>query len=226
MSDSERTNRLPATPASDTAASRLERALGHATRSGLSLPAVVDLLRALVRETGPASRRGACARLVLASRLLGGEPGLGPVTRARAWECARMCREALSGDLSARERALVFALSGLSYSVLECYQAARHAYYKALHEDPHDAIIAHNLGHLLATRLAEPRAALRWLRQAYRQLPGEPEIAASYAHALALSGERDLAVDVLSVALGSRRQAHATIADWDSRLGLASGLAG
>lgn len=190
------------------------------------MPALVDMLRALVRQVDADVRQGACARLVLAQKLLSGDPTLGPVTRARAWECARLCRDALSGDLTRPERALAHALSGLSYSVLECFRAARRAYYLALSEAPDDPIIAHNLGHLLASRLGEPRVALRWLKQAYRQLPSEPEIAASYAHALAATGECELAVDVLSVALGSRPLARARVDCW---LGLgrpASGLAG
>jgi tetratricopeptide (TPR) repeat protein len=228
MSDSERTSQWPSSP--DRARTQnsiaVERAIGYAARSGVTLPGLVDLLRALVREVDPHTRQGACARLLLAQKLLSGDPSLGPVHRARAWECARLCRDALQGDLVERERALAFALSGLSYSVLECFRAARHAYYRAVREDPGDPIIAHNLGHLLAARFDQPRAAMRWLRQAYGQLPSEPEIAASYAHVLAKLGDRDLAVDVLSVALGSRPRARRTIEDWISRPGVASGLAG
>jgi tetratricopeptide (TPR) repeat protein len=227
MSDSELTSLIPKkTGKRDRAARRVGRALGYARRSNLSPRAHVDLLRALVRHSEPETRSGACGRLLLAQRLLAGEPSLGPLTRSRAWECARLCRDALQGDLNQRERALVFALAGLAYSALDCYRAARHAYYRAVREDPSDPIIAHNLGHLLAARFDDPKAALRWLKQAYRQLPGEPEIAASYAHVLATLGERDLAVDVLSVALGSRPRARGTIDAWISRPRAASGLAG
>lgn len=192
----------------------LERTIGYLGQTNADSAAVLPLLAELVKTTLATSTLGARARVALATKLLSGEPQLGPATNERAWLCARLCREARLGPLNTAERAVSFALSGLAFSILGCYRAASHAYYQSLREDPDDPVVAHNLGHLLHVRLMKPLAALRWLRQAHVQLPKEPEVAASYAYALHASGEVDSALDVLASVFGSRSRARAEIAKW------------
>jgi tetratricopeptide (TPR) repeat protein len=105
-------------------------------------------------------------------------------------------------------------LSALAFSLLGCFRAASHEYYLALKEDPDDPVVAHNLGHLLHVKLANPRAALRWLAKAHAQLPEEPEVAASFAYALVANGAHERAIAVLSNALGSRSLASDAVARW------------
>lgn len=192
----------------------LERTVGYLGRANAEPTTMVPVLSELVREAPATSTLGARARLALASQLLSGAPSLGEITSERAWWCAGLCREARLGPLHPAERAVAFALSGPAFSVLGCYRAASHAYYQSLREVPDDPVVAHNLGHLLHTRLQRPLAALRWLRQAHVQLPHEREVAASYAYALLASGDGEGAVDVLAPALGSRSLARAQLTKW------------
>lgn len=197
-----------------TKSARLEHALGREARFREDPRARVTLLQELVRATEPSSLVGARARLVLTSTLLSGDPGLGAPTAALAFGCARHCREARRGPLSRAERAWSHALCGTAFSLLGCFRAARREYQHALKEDPDDPVVAHNLGHLLHVKLGQPRAALRWLRQAHAELPREPEVAASFAYALVATGEHERALDVLAPALGSRSLARATLERW------------
>ena len=110
--------------------------------------------------------------------------------------------------------ARVYGAFGLACTILGHYRAAKRAYGRALHEDPGDPAVAHNLGHLLATKLQSPLASLIWLQRAHAGLPGNSEVAASLAHALVRTGQCERAVAILSRALGSSREAHRLVANW------------
>lgn len=193
---------------------RLERAIGYAIEQELPPYEIIAMLFDLVRKTAGTDALGASARLALVQRLLSGNPELPTPNERAIWECAKLCRQALAGPLTSVEKGAALALLGLSYSQLGCFRSARQAYFQALRERPGDPVIAHNLGHLLQVRLGQPAAARKWLRMAHQKLPSDPEIAASYAYALLACDDYEQAVDVLSVALGSREQAREQARKW------------
>lgn len=194
----------------------LERAVVSALRHNLPRSELVPLLRELVSHAPASSEVGFTGRVMLAETIIGCGQLLCTATAQRraGWECARVAKEARCFAPPGPARARCWAISGLAYSLLGHYRSSRYAYYQALKEDPDDAVCAHNLGHLLDTRLNQPKAALRWLRQAYCALPSEPEVAASYAYALVRCAELDRAVDVLAAPLGSRVAARAQVQRW------------
>ena len=80
-----------------------------------------------------------------------------------------------------------WAVLGLAQSLLGNYRYAARAYERALALAPNNPWYAHNLGHLYDVALDRPQDALPLLAQATAAQPGEADIAASYAHALARS---------------------------------------
>jgi predicted Zn-dependent protease len=190
----------------------LDRAVGQALRDDHSPLQLARLLLELVRATEVNSEIGSNARLLLAETLLRQSP-----SRGAAWQSARLAKEARQTAPSGLARARAWGVSALAYSALGHFRSARDAYYRALREDPGNAIYAHNLGHLLDVRLGEPQAGLPWLKKAYGLLPDEPEVAASYAYTLLACNEAEHALEVLSAALGSRNAARLHIDEWLAR---------
>jgi tetratricopeptide (TPR) repeat protein len=94
-----------------------------------------------------------------------------------------------------------WAVLGLAQSLLGHYRYASHAYEQALLLSPENPWYAHNLGHLYDVALDRPKEALPLLERATSAQPGESEIAASYAHALARAGKVALAKKVLKRAI-------------------------
>jgi tetratricopeptide (TPR) repeat protein len=127
------------------------------------------------------------------------------------WRAARLAREVtLEVD---DDRA--WALFALCHSLLGNYRLAKKAYLRALALHPGCPWYSHNLGHLLDVGLGRPREALGHLRLAHRALQGEPEVAGSYALALARLGRRAEARRVLCEALGeSEEQAELRLDGW------------
>jgi len=110
------------------------------------------------------------------------------------WRAALLARRVV------RERpddAHAWALLGLACSLLGHTHAATSAYERALARTPDNPYYAHNLGHLYDVGLDRIDDAIRWLARAVAQAPGDPEIAASYAHALARGGRMPEARRVL-----------------------------
>jgi Flp pilus assembly protein TadD len=94
-----------------------------------------------------------------------------------------------------------WAVLGIAHTLLGNYQCAKRAYVRALALVPGCPWYSHNLGHLIDVALDRPREALVHLAAAYRAEPGETEVAASFAHALARAGRVSQARKVLRRAL-------------------------
>lgn len=141
---------------------------------------------------------------------------LAELTAARSpFRAARLARDVLE-VLPEDDRA--WAVLGLAYSLLGHFHLAERAYREAVAISPCSPWYAHNLGHLLDVGLERPKEALRYLGAAHRSLPHEPEIAASFAHALARADRFEEAVPLLAKALdkdqaAAERQLH----DWLAR---------
>jgi Flp pilus assembly protein TadD len=94
-----------------------------------------------------------------------------------------------------------WAVLGLSQSLLGHHRYAARAYERALSLSPENPWYAHNLGHLYDVALGRPDDALPLLERATLAQPGETDIAASYAHALARCGRVASAKRVLKRAI-------------------------
>ncbi|HEX2730676.1 MAG TPA: tetratricopeptide repeat protein [Polyangiaceae bacterium] len=193
---------------------RLQRSLAWGLQNEVSDRELVMMLRPLVRATSAASIEGWACRVQLAERLLRHSP-----TRASAWEAANLARAVLAqcppGDLDAAEFvARAFAVQGLALTVLGHYRAARSAYRRALALDPVEPVTAHNLGHLEVVCLGRPRSGLYWLQVAQRQLPDDPEVAASLAHALVAVGQLEAARKVLARLIDDEERIAQLLASW------------
>ena len=102
-----------------------------------------------------------------------------------AWRAAILARRVVRAR---PEDAHGWALLGLACSLLGHTKSATAAYETALAHQPDNPYYAHNLGHLYDVGLDRLEEAVRWLARAVALAPGDPEIAASYAHALARAG--------------------------------------
>ena len=122
------------------------------------------------------------------------------------WQASLLARRLL--EVSSDDHAAWGAL-GLAQSLLGNLRFAVRCYEKARALAPDDAMVAHNLGHLYDAALGRPDLALPVLKEALDRLGREPrdsrtlsaEIASSYAHALARSGQVDEARRVIDAAL-------------------------
>jgi predicted Zn-dependent protease len=94
-----------------------------------------------------------------------------------------------------------WAAMGLAQSLLRNYRYAARACERALALSPDNPWYAHNLGHLYDVALDRPHDALPLLERAIAAEPGEADIAASYAHALARCGKLVRAKRVLARAI-------------------------
>jgi Flp pilus assembly protein TadD len=101
------------------------------------------------------------------------------------WRAALLARRVVA---ERPDDAHAWALLGLACSLLGHTRAATAAYERALARTPDNPYYAHNLGHLYDVGLDRIDDAIRWLARAVAKAPGDPEIAASYAHALARGG--------------------------------------
>ena len=90
-----------------------------------------------------------------------------------------------------------WAVLGLAQTLLGNYRYAVASYRRAITLAPQNPWYAHNLGHLLDVALGRPNDAVGLLAEAYKREPKEPEIASSYAHALARAGKLAQAKKVL-----------------------------
>lgn len=134
------------------------------------------MLEQLVRHAEPGSPRALDAQMQLAELLV----------EERPWESALLARRVLQHRKDDR----LYAVMGLAFTILGHHCSARAAYRKALAIAPRCPSYAHNLGHLLDVVFNQPHRALHWLSRALKEAPDEPEICASYAHALLRAGKR------------------------------------
>ena len=108
-----------------------------------------------------------------------------------------------------------WAALALCHTLLGNFRAASSAYRRALELAPQNPWYAHNLGHLLDVALGRASEALALLRLAYEGARRDGEIALSYAHALARTGDLDAAKRVLRrAARAGVSEEHARLLDW------------
>ncbi|HEV8247520.1 MAG TPA: tetratricopeptide repeat protein, partial [Polyangiaceae bacterium] len=132
--------------------------------------------------------------------------------RDQPFRAARLVRDALASLPNDDE---LWGLLGIAMTVLGQYRSAARAHQRALTLAPSSAYHLHNLGHLLDVAMNRPEQALRRLAAAHRFLPDEPEVASSYAHALAGAGQLAKARELLADALDwSLRRADEQIVTW------------
>lgn len=149
---------------------------------------ILPMVEALARAAEPGSSAWVFANRQIAELLLEEQPW-------RAAIAARRVARHQPDDDGAR------AIQGLALTLLGHYHLAARAYRAALAIAPGNPWYAHNLGHLLDVALGRPGDALPHLRRAHEADP-HAEIAASFAHALARTGQLDEARRVLVRSLG------------------------
>jgi Flp pilus assembly protein TadD len=152
------------------------------------------LLR-LARHAEQGSAPWAYAHRLLAERTMERDP----------WTASLFARRAARAQ---PDDDVAWALLGLAQSLLGHHRYAARAYRRALAIAPHNPRYAHNLGHLLDVGLERPRAALPLLERAFRALEHEPEVRASYAHALVRAGEVSAARRLMVPLMRHTRAAH------------------
>jgi Flp pilus assembly protein TadD len=167
---------------------RLRYEVERALEENLDAEDVLPLLARLARAADPDSDAWLYAHRHLA------EIGVEHDT----WRAALFARRVLARR---RDDDGAWAVLGLAHSLLGNYRSAARAYERALALAPNNPWYAHNLGHLYDVALDRPADALPLLARATRAEPEEAEIAASYAHALARSGEIASAKRVLKRAI-------------------------
>jgi Flp pilus assembly protein TadD len=179
---------------------KLQHDVRWALRNRLGPRDLVPMLERLIRCAPEASPDQHGAMLQLAEVLAAEAP----------WRAALLCRRVLD----AREMDRALGVLGLCLTMLGYHRAAARAYRRALALRPDGIEYAHNLGHLLDVAFNKPGDGLPLLASAHRSDPLDPEIAGSYAHALARTGKRREAERVLRRALGSAEAACALLDRW------------
>lgn len=165
----------------------------------------IPLLHRLVRRAPPASSEALLAHRKLAEILAERAP----------WRASLHARRVLD-HLPDDDRA--WATLALCQTLLGHFRFARASYQRAIAAAPDNPWYAHNLGHLLDVALDRPREALAHLELAYVRCGDNADVAASYAHALARTGDADKARAVLTVLPTSRRpREHAELLRWIER---------
>lgn len=162
---------------------------------------LLAMLARLVRSAQPGSPEERFAKLELARLALDKHP----------FRAARLAQELLRHGPD--EAAL--GILGIAHMRLGNFRSARHAFERALRVVPDDPAVLHNLGHLLDVAFDQPSEALTHLSLACRLVPDEPSIASSHAHALARTGQKARAEQILvRNARLSPGLAHATVEAW------------
>jgi Flp pilus assembly protein TadD len=179
---------------------RLVTSVEWALARGLEERELVPMLERLAARAPAGSPEALLAQLELAERTVARLP----------WRAALLARRVLAH----REEARAWAVLGLAHTLLGHYRLARKAYLRALAIEPGSLVACHNLGHLLDVVFNQPRAALRYLLAAHRGEPRDPEIAASYAHALGRAGRDKEAFRLLAMTLGDPERARALLDRW------------
>lgn len=149
---------------------------------------LIPMLENLMQQSAPDSGERLFSTRQLAARIVEHQP----------WRAAILAKQVLAH----RDDDQAWGILGLAHTLLGHYRAAAQAYWRALELAPGSVAYSHNLGHLLDCALDRPGDALRLLASAHRSLPEETEIASSYAHALARSGDRRGAELLIARSLG------------------------
>lgn len=159
------------------------------------------LARDLIREARPGSAEARVGKLRLAQASIAREP----------WRAARLAWELTRESARGED----WGTLGLAYTKLGHFKAAARAYRRALGIEP-CPVCHHNLGHLLHMALGRPDLGLSHLERAYQELPHEPEVASSLAHALFATGHASRARRILATGLGDEAHADAVLDSWSA----------
>ncbi|MDX2054104.1 MAG: hypothetical protein SFV15_17020 [Polyangiaceae bacterium] len=171
-----------------------------ALENGLPPRDLVPMLRSLLAQVEPESAEALRAKRHLAELLVESDP----------WRAAGYARDVLKAEQDDRS----YAVLGLAHTLLGNFRAAASAYRSAIHLRADCAWYLHNLGHLLDVALKRPEDALLYLRKAHLSVPDEPEMAASYAHALLRTARESEARSVLAGVLEGPAEVEALLARW------------
>jgi tetratricopeptide (TPR) repeat protein len=182
-------------------AATLQRDVEWALENGLPKRELLPMLTRLIESTDRGSDAHLFAKHTLAELILDSEP----------WRALRLVRDVLAEVEDAR----AYSVLGIAHTMLGNFRCAAKAYRQALALEPACPWTNHNLGHLLDVAFDRPREALALLRSAYRALPGESELGASYAHALARAERLGEARRVLQKAFGwTEVYADGVLSEW------------
>jgi hypothetical protein len=181
---------------------RLRREVEGALQRALDPSDVLPMLHRLTRTAVQGSEESLFAHQKLAELLIERHP----------WRATLHAKRVLA-VLPDDERA--WAVLAACQAMLGNYRYAVSGYQRALESSPSNPSYAHNLGHLLDVALDRPGDAVPWLRSAHEGRTDSAEITASYAHALARSGNVAEAKRVLGGAKmrGAPRE-HVAIWKW------------
>lgn len=175
--------------------------VNFALERGLGPRDLVPMLNKLVRCAPVGSEVSRFARLQLGRQLIESQP----------FKAASLARSIIAET----EDDEAYGLLGLAMTVLGHYRSAAKAYRRAFRLNPSHPGHAHNLGHLLDAAFGDPRRGMPWLEQAFRGAPDVPQIASSYAHALARIGDIERAKCILFEHAGlSANDVDTTIEEW------------
>ncbi len=189
----------------------LRRDVERALEAALDLTRILPVLRRLARATAEGSDDSIFAHTQLAELLADRCPW-------RASLHARRVTRARPDD----ERA--WAVLGFCQAKLGHHRFAISAYERALQYAPQNAAYAHNIGHLLDVALGSAHSALPWLERACDARPDCTDIAASFAHALARTGQLKRAASLLAPRAGRRTPPeHVALLAWIKGGAAASG---
>jgi tetratricopeptide (TPR) repeat protein len=166
---------------------RIRRDVDQALRDRVEPETILPLLARLARAAAPESDAWIFAHRHLAELGVEHDP----------WRAALFARRVLA---QRPDDDGAWAVLGLAQSLLGHYRYAARAYERALALVPENPWYAHNLGHLYDV-LDRPQQALPLLARAARAQPQEADIAASYAHALARTGQLAQAKRVMKHAI-------------------------
>jgi Flp pilus assembly protein TadD len=162
----------------------LRRNVEWALRNALDADEVLPMLAKLARSAEPESDAWVLAHRHLAELAVDRDP----------WRSAIFARRVVNVD---PDDDGAWAVLGLAQTLLGNYRYAVASYRRAIALAPQNPWYAHNLGHLLDVALGRPNDAVALLAEAYKREPKEPEIASSFAHALARAGKLAQAKKVL-----------------------------
>lgn len=184
--------------------------VAFALREGLGPSDLVPMLERILLLAPRGSEASHFGQLQLAEVIVSTQP-------FRAASLARVV-----AVLDASDRA--WGIVGLAMTVMGHYRAAVKAFRLAIQLAPGHAGHLHNLGHVLDVGLGRSRSAVKYLELAHGHEPTVREIASSLAHAVARSGQRARALEILQRRVGmSHTLAISTVDEWLALVPMRSG---
>ena len=184
--------------------------VAFALRKGLGPTDLVPMLERILSLAPRGSEASYFGQLQLAELIVSTQP----------FRAASLARSV--GVKNSSDRA--WGIFGLAMTVMGHYRVAVKAFRLAIQLAPGHAGHLHNLGHVLDVGLGYSRSAVKYLELAHGNEPTVREIASSLAHAVARSGQRARALEILQRRVGmSHSVASTTVDEWLARVPACSG---